>query len=89
MSLLDQLKLMSARAADILKGTAERGGAPARVSIVVSHPGTAEDSFTVGDHEVDELFAILTRLETGPRVECDVSSTHVGPDERGKRSVVQ
>jgi hypothetical protein len=89
MSLLDQLKVMSAHACDVLKGIAEAAGAEARVSVVVTHPGTVEDSFTVGDHDLDDLFAVLSRLATGERVECDVTSTHVGPNEPAKRGNVQ
>lgn len=89
MNLLERLKRASAAAADALKDIAERHGAEARVSIVISHPGTVEDSFVVGEHEMPELFAILTRIETGDRVECDVTSTAVSPDEPVTKGTVQ
>ena len=81
MNLLDTLKRLCALQADVIKNAADHYGATAVVSIVISHPGTVEDSFVVGEHEIDELFAILTRLETGGRAECDVTSTAVGPTE--------
>jgi len=84
MSLLDQLKMRSADAMDGIARYAAHYGAETVISIVISHPGTAEDSFVVGQHTPDELFAILTRLQTGPSVECDVTSTDVGPNEPGQ-----
>jgi hypothetical protein len=81
MSLLDKLKRTGAHAADVIKNLAELSGSQAAVSVVISHPGTAEDAIIIGDHEIAELFAILARLETMPRVECDVTSTAIGPDE--------
>jgi hypothetical protein len=81
MNLLDRLKLGSAAAMDTLHAIAETFGHETHISIVISHPGTAEDAFIVGEHEMADLFAILTRLETGPAVECDVTSTIVGPNE--------
>lgn len=81
MNLLEQLKRASAAAADALKDIAERAGTEATVSIIISHPGTAEDSFVVGEHDLTELYAILKRLETGGRVECDVTALGSTPDE--------
>lgn len=89
MSLLDQLKRGCAGGIDALKHIAEGGGADTHISIVISHPGTVEDSFYVGEHSSAELFAILARLETGEAVECDVSSTHVGPNEPQVAKAVQ
>lgn len=89
MTLLDRLKRESAAACDRLHSIAGAFGADTQITIVISHPGTAEDAFMVGEHEPAELFAILTRLETGPSVECDVTSTSVGPNEPGGGSVVQ
>jgi len=81
MNLLDRLKRESSAALDRIRAVTDAVGAPVVLSIVISHPGTVEDAILVGEHGLDELFAILTRLETGGRVECDVSATRVGPDE--------
>lgn len=78
-TLLDDLKQLSARACDVIRRAAEVAGADAIVSVVISHPGTVEDAFVVGQHDPAELAAILVRLETGPRAESDVTSTHSGP----------
>lgn len=88
-NLLTQLKMASAHACDVLRDIAEAAGADCEVTVVISHPGTTEDSFVVGQHELSALFAILTRISTGNSVECDVSSTFVGADERAAPSVVQ
>jgi hypothetical protein len=80
-SLLDELKMASATAIDFLREISERAGADCEVSIVISHPDTAEDSFIVGQHDMDRLFAILTRISTGTSVASDVSATFVGKDE--------
>lgn len=87
MNLLDQLKLMSADAIDRLKAVA--GPIDTQITIIIGHPGTAEDSFMVGEHDLGELAAIVTRLETGDRAESDVTSTYVGPNEVVKGSPVQ
>lgn len=87
--LLTQLKMTAATAIDFLRDLAEQAGADCEVTIVISHPDTAEDSFIVGQHDMDRLFEILTHLSTGTTVASDVSSTLVGADEPVARSGVQ
>lgn len=88
-NLLDTLKKSCAAGIDALRAIAERYGTDAEVTIIISHPGTAEDAFMVGQHEIADIYAILQRLETGPAVASDVSSTFVGVDEPMSRSSTQ
>lgn len=89
MTLLDKLQLASADAMDRLKGIAEGYGMETHVSIVISHPGKAEDGFIVGEHDLADVYAILKLLETAPRVERDVTSTAIGPNEYASPAGVQ
>jgi hypothetical protein len=64
-------------------------GEEAQISIIVSHPGTVEDAFVIGEHSPADIAAIITRLETGPSVEHDTTSTSVGPFEFKEGAIKQ
>lgn len=75
-----RLKTCCAAALDALRMILPPGE-EANISVVISHPGTVEDAFTIGDHTPADLLAIVVRLETGPSFEHDTTSTGIGPFE--------
>jgi len=89
MNLLDGLKMEASAAIDAIRALAAIAGTDCEVSVVISHPGTAEDAFVVGQHEIADLYTILHRLETGPRAESDVSASSVGEDTIVEGKAVQ
>lgn len=80
MNLLDQWKLSCAKAMDEIKHLAAQSGHECLVSVMISHPTHPDGAFVVGEHELDQLFLLLMRLETGDRAESDVTSTAIGQD---------
>ncbi len=65
MNLLDLIRVTCADALDSVHAVIP-DALPAHVTVIVSHPGKAEDAIVIGEHELSDLFAILKRLETHP-----------------------